>query len=57
MHDTSPAVGAQAVRVLPIRISGTPDKVTASLADLDALAAIPEARILCPVVMETVLGV
>lgn len=32
------------------------DEVTAALADLDALAAIPESRILCPVVMETVLG-
>ena len=34
----------------------TADEVTAALADLDALSAIPEARMLCPVVMETVLG-
>ena len=35
----------------------TADEVTAALADLERLSAIPEARILCPVVMETVLEV
>jgi hypothetical protein len=35
----------------------TTDEATAALADLDRLSAIPEARILCPVVMEIVLEV
>lgn len=35
----------------------TAEDVTAALADLDGLSAMPEARIMCPVVIETVLGV
>jgi ubiquinone/menaquinone biosynthesis C-methylase UbiE len=35
----------------------TTDEATAALADLDRLSAIPEARLMCPVVMETVLAV
>ena len=32
------------------------DEATAALADLDRLSAMPEARMICPVVMETVLS-
>ena len=34
----------------------TADDVTAALSDLERLSAIPEARMMCPVVMETVLA-
>jgi len=35
----------------------TADEATVALADLDRLSAMPEARMICPVVMETVLSI